>query len=150
MLGRLGRYLRAAGYDTAFARPGEPDARLLSRAIAEQRRFLTMDRKIMEHKVAADVATVLPMANLDELAAFMQREFDIDWLHAPFSRCLVDNALLLPATPEQGLTVPADAQRPEEPFLACPACGRVYWRGSHVKRMLANMGRWHSENPIGG
>jgi len=144
MLGRLCRYLRAAGYDTAFAQPGEPDARLLSRAIAEQRRFLTMDRKIMEHKVATDVATVLPMANLDELAAFMKREFDIDWLRAPFSRCLVDNALLLPATPQQIQTIPADAQRPGDSFLACPVCGRVYWRGSHVKRMLANMGRWQA------
>ncbi len=147
MLGRLCRYLRAAGYDTAFAQPGEPDARLLSRAIAEQRRFLTMDRKIMEHKAAADVATVLPMAGLDELAAFVKKAFGVDWLHVPFSRCLVDNALLLPATPEQMRTVPADARRPGETFLACPACGRVYWRGSHVKRMLANMARWQAGQP---
>lgn len=147
MLGRLCRYLRAAGYDTASAHPGEPDARLLSLAIAENRRFLTMDRKIMEHKAAREVATVLPMAGLDELAAFMKAEFGVDWLRAPFSRCLVDNASLVPAAPAQMQTVPADARRPGEPFLACPACGRVYWRGSHVKRMLANMERWRLGPP---
>jgi len=142
MLGRLCRYLRAAGYDTAAAQPGEPDARLLSRAIAENRRFLTMDRKIMEHKVAQEVATVLPMADLDALAAFMQREFGVDWLHAPFSRCLVDNAELVPASPEDASRAPPESRREGEELRVCPACRRVYWRGSHVRRMLGHMGRW--------
>lgn len=142
MLGRLCRYLRAAGYDTAAAHPGEPDARLLSRAIAEHRRLLTMDRKIMEHKVARDVATVLPMAELDALAALMGREFGVDWLHAPFSRCLVDNAELVPTAPEDASRAPPESRREGEELRVCPACRRVYWRGSHVKRMLANMGRW--------
>lgn len=142
MLGRLCRYLRAAGYDTASARPGEPDAHLLSRAISEQRRFLTMDRKIMEHKAAQEVATVLPMADLDALAGFMGREFGVDWLLAPFSRCLVDNAELVHATAEDASRAPPESRREGEELRVCPACRRVYWRGSHVKRMLANMGRW--------
>lgn len=144
MLGRLCRYLRAAGYDAAFARPGETDAHLLMRTVAEQRRLLTMDRKIMEHKAVEGVATVLPTTNLDGLAVFMAREFKVDWLRAPFTRCLVDNALLRQASEEEIARVPADARRPGESVLACPDCGRVYWHGSHVKRMLRQMRCWRS------
>lgn len=148
MLGRLCRYLRAAGYDTALACPGETDARLLIRATAEQRLLLTMDRKIMERKAAGGAATVLPMTDLDGLAAFMAREFGVDWLHAPFTRCLLDNALLRLASEEDAGRVPADARRPGERILICPDCGRVYWPGSHVKRMLGQLQRWRGRGRV--
>ena len=37
---------------------------------------------------------------------------------------------------------PQDALKPDEPLLHCPNCGRVYWRGSHYKRMQARLQRW--------
>ena len=39
--------------------------------------------------------------------------------------------------------MPASPQAKDGPFQACPACGRLYWPGSHVKRMkdrLAGLG----------
>ena len=37
---------------------------------------------------------------------------------------------------------PQDARRHDEPLCHCPACGRVYWRGSHYKRMSAKLNAW--------
>ncbi|MHB9117133.1 MAG: Mut7-C RNAse domain-containing protein [Burkholderiales bacterium] len=142
MLGRLCRYLRAAGYDAALARGGEPDARLLQQAIAEERIFLTCDQKILEHNAAREVAVVLPTGNLNQLAAFLKQHLGLDWLHAPFSRCLVDNRVLRPADRDGILRIPQDARRAGERFMACPACGRVYWRGSHLRRMMGYLQRW--------
>ena len=52
MLARLGRWLRAAGYDTAIAEGGMPDTALIARCVTEPRVLLTRDRHLAA--VAAD------------------------------------------------------------------------------------------------
>src|SRR5512146_2679608 len=139
MLGRLCRYLRAAGYDTLFANNGNPDRDLLQQCHDEGRYFLTQDQLVQEHKAARDIALILPQGDIDQLAAWLGARFRLDWLGQAFSRCLVDNTLLQPADPASLERVPADALRPGEPISLCPSCGRVYWRGSHYKRMHARL-----------
>ena len=46
MLLRLGRWLRAAGYDTVIAEGGMDDATLIARCAAENRVLLTRDREL--------------------------------------------------------------------------------------------------------
>ncbi len=94
MLGRFARYLRAAGHDTALASGGTADRDLLERAHREDRLFLTCDRRIAEHRRARGIALILPRGNLDEVACAVTRAVQLDWLHAPFTRCLVDNTPL--------------------------------------------------------
>lgn len=142
MLARLARYLRAAGLDTALADSSATDAQILREAIDEGRWLLTADRRIMEHKAANGRAIQLPFGSLDAQAAVLSEKFAIDWLGRAFTRCLVDNTPLSPATPEHALQVPADARHPREELRICPACGRVYWRGSHYKRMWKKLEGW--------
>jgi uncharacterized protein with PIN domain len=142
MLARLARFLRAAGYDTALAEDAMPDAHILRAAAHEGRWLLTVDRKIMEHKAAGGRTLLLPHGSLEDQAAVLNAAFDLDWLTHAFTRCLVDNTPLHPATEEQIRTVPPEARRPGEPVTACPRCGRVYWRGSHFKRMQARLHHW--------
>lgn len=142
MLARLARYLRAAGIDTTLADATAADAQILREAIAQQRWLLTADRKIMEHKAASGHVLLLPLGSLDAEAAALSARFGIDWLGNAFSRCLVDNAALQPATPELALRVPADARQPETELLACPECSRVYWRGSHYQRIRKKLESW--------
>lgn len=52
---------------------------------------------------------------------------------------MVDNAPLRAATAEEVARMPGDSQDRAGPFRACPACGRLYWPGSHVKRMAAKL-----------
>jgi uncharacterized protein len=144
MLGQLCRYLRAAGYDTLFANNGYPDRVLLQLCHDEGRFFLTQDQLIREHKAARNIALILPQGNTDELAAILRTQFQLDWLGKAFTRCLVDNSLLLAADAASAASVPPDAVRPNEPLTVCPACGRVYWRGSHYKRMRARLAKWQA------
>ena len=144
MLGRLRRYLRAAGYDTQFARNGASDAELLRQCQNEGRHFLTQDTLVREHKAARGIALILPHVPLDELAALLDTRFHLDWLSHAFTRCLVDNTLLVAADDAALARAPQDARRQDEPLCHCPACGRVYWRGSHYKRMRAKLCAWQA------
>ncbi len=144
MLGRLCRYLRAAGYDTLFANNGNPDRDLLQQCHDEGRFFLTQDQLVREHKAARDIALILPQGDIDQLAALLSAHFQLDWLSRAFTRCLQDNTLLLPADAASAASVPEDARRPGEPLSVCPTCGRVYWQGSHYKRMRARLAKWQA------
>ncbi|MBU1214200.1 MAG: Mut7-C RNAse domain-containing protein [Gammaproteobacteria bacterium] len=144
MLGRLCRYLRAAGYDALFARNGSSDAELLQQCKDEGRHFLTQDTLIREHKAARGIALILPRGNLDQLAAIVKEQFKLDWLNHAFTRCLVDNSTLMLADDTALARAPADALRPNEPLFCCPTCRRIYWRGSHYKRMHAKLVAWQT------
>jgi len=144
MLGHLCRYLRAAGYDTLLASNGTSDAELLRQCRTEGRYFLTQDALIREHKAASGVALILPHVPLDKLAALVGAHYQLEWMAHAFSRCLLDNAPLVAADATATARVPQDAKRPGEPLCHCPRCGRVYWRGSHYKRMKARLAAWQA------
>lgn len=135
MLARLGRWLRAAGYDVAIATCGEEDRRLLQQARLEQRRLLTRDRKLLEYRDADERVTLIAANQLAGQFAELSDSFSIDWLCRPFSRCLECNSELVPAPAEVMLRVPVEALREGEQLLYCPVCDQPYWYGSHVKRM---------------
>lgn len=142
MLARLARYLRAAGLDTTLAIESATDAQILREAIDQSRWLLTADRKITEHKAAKDHVIQLPFGSLDLQAAVLSGQFDIDWLSHSFTRCLMDNTLLQQATSEHALQVPDNVRQTGDELLVCPNCGRVYWRGSHYKRMRRKLAEW--------
>lgn len=141
MLGRLARYLRAAGHDTAEAAPGSADGALIAQARRERRRFLTCDARVGLHKAARGVAVVLPRGTQDELARALSAAVAVDWLYRPFTRCLVDNAPLAAVRPCDRGRIPADV--PLAAARTCPRCGRAYWAGSHHRRMLGRLRAWH-------
>jgi uncharacterized protein with PIN domain len=144
MLGHLCRYLRAAGYDTLLANNATSDAELLRQCHAQGRYFLTQDTLIREHKASNGVALILPHAHLDELAALVGTHYRLDWTARAFSRCLVDNTPLTEADDAATARAPLDVQRPDEQLRHCPLCGRVYWRGSHYRRMKARLAGWQA------
>lgn len=148
MLGRLCRYLRAAGYDALLAQGGASDAGLLRQCHAEGRHFLTQDQLVREHKAARGVALILPHGSLDHLAALLGERYHLDWLGCAFTRCLVDNTPLVAADAAALARAPQDALKPDETLYQCPACGRIYWHGSHYKRMRAKLSAWQDHHRI--
>jgi uncharacterized protein with PIN domain len=96
MLTGIGRWLRADGYDTAIARDGAQDEELLAQAGAGDRIVLTCDRDLAA-RCAPAALVLLATESPDEAALPLRERLAIDWLHAPFSRCLLDNAQLRPA-----------------------------------------------------
>jgi uncharacterized protein with PIN domain len=144
MLGRLCRYLRAAGYDALSANGGRSDGDLLRQCREEGRYFLTQDQLVQEQRAARGVALLLPQGNLDRLAAALGSHFKLDWLGHAFTRCLEDTTPLVVADVAASARAPADALRPDEVLYHCPACGRVYWHGSHYKRMRGRLEAWQA------
>lgn len=142
MLGRLARYLRAAGFDTRLAADGAKDAQILREAVVEDRWLVTRDRQILEHKAAIGRVVLLPPGDMDSHAAHLAQRFNLNWLQQPFSRCLVDNSPLDEANMEQLDRVPAESRPHVDSVKTCPCCGRVYWRGSHYRRMKDRLVSW--------
>jgi uncharacterized protein len=128
MLGSLGRWLRLLGYDTAIA-GSEPDWQIVRQARAEGRVILTRDRELARRR---GVHTLL--VSKDELdAQLVQTTRDLDLPQSrPGTRCLHCNAPLQPASHDDVADdVPPYVLQTQETFRRCPACQRVYWRGTH-------------------
>jgi len=142
MLARFARYLRAAGYDVALAANTAADRDILRQAAEEGRWLLTVDRKIQEHKAARGRLVLLPHATLDGQARELQEHFAMDWTGHAFSRCILDNSPLEALNAAEMGQVPEDVRCSGEPLMRCPDCGRVYWRGSHYRRMMGRLRRW--------
>jgi Uncharacterized conserved protein len=137
MLGRLARLLRAAGHDTVLAAGGTEDNRLLAQARGEGRVLLTRDRPLAA-KAAAD-GFLVTGETVEEQARSLTAAFRLDWLHAPFTRCLVDNTPVRPASAAEVAGLPLPVRDLGGPFTTCPACGRLYWPGGHVRRLALRL-----------
>jgi uncharacterized protein with PIN domain len=88
------------------------------------------------------VAFILPQGDLDHLALMLGTHYQLDWLGHSFTRCLEDNTPLLAADAAALQRIPEDARQPGESFSLCPVCARVYWQGSHYKRLRARLTQW--------
>ena len=147
MLAGLARWLRAAGHDAALGPPRTSDRALVELARAENRLLLTRDRTLPH--LAPDLVMLLPEP-LEAQAELLARRLGLNWREAPFTRCLVDNTPLAPASAQALATLPAQTTRLPGPFSTCPVCRRLYWPGSHVRRMAARLNGWAAIAPPTG
>lgn len=140
MLNRLGRWLRAAGYDTEIIEKPCLDSIILNKAIAENRLLITRDRHFLEFEHASHHVIHLKSNLLSDCIKELSTKVNINWLHSPFSRCLICNHLLSDTVPQQYLSqVPPSVAERNPPLRLCPSCNKVYWEGSHTKRMLRSL-----------
>ena len=147
MLHGLGRWLRAAGYNTVIAAGGIRDRELTARCANEDRVLLTRDRHLATVVAGTAPVVLLPGGGIDEAARALRIALDIDWQYAPFTRCIVDNRLLEMAPPDLALRVPERSRVAGGPLRVCRECGRLYWPGSHVRRMQRRLAAWQEETP---
>jgi uncharacterized protein with PIN domain len=143
MLVRLGRWLRAAGYDTAIAEGPAPDRDLIERAVVERRLLITRDRKLTEFREAPKLVIFLEANGVAACAREVTTRLGIDWLRDPFSRCLDCNAPLASASVEQHGRIPERARGLADAATWCAACDKLYWPGSHVRRMRNRLEDWN-------
>jgi uncharacterized protein with PIN domain len=133
-LGRLAAYLRLMGFDTLY-RNDYRDRELAHLASAEERILLTRDRELLKRSAVTRGYWVRSTIPRGQLAEVLER-FDLAKAIAPFTRCLACNGSLQPAAKEAVLDlVPPRAREAHDRFLRCPDCSRVYWEGSHYRRM---------------
>lgn len=135
MLGTLARRMRSLGFD-AECHHDTSDSFLLRRSGAERRILLTQDRALSE--LGGPNAYFVNGKILgDQLKEVMDR-FGLQIAkEALFTRCSICNALLEPVPKgEVADEVPPRAYAQLEEFYRCPACEKVYWKGSHYDQML--------------
>lgn len=133
-LGRLARYLRLLGFDVAH-RPQADDTDLANESAAEDRVLLTRDLDLLKRRV---VRRGYRVRNTDPLRQAIEvvRHFGLAGLLSPFTRCLACGEALVPATTEEVAgRVPEGVTSRHAGFHRCSGCGRVYWPGSHHRRL---------------
>jgi len=132
MLGRLARWLRLLGYDTAYENDAT-DHELAHRARAEGRMLLTRDRQLADRR---GLETLFIHAQELELQVQEVRDALGPPVDPSLSRCSVCNVVLEDVAAENVVDrVPRYVLRTQTEFRRCPHCGRVYWSGSHVDTM---------------
>lgn len=133
-LGRLARYLRMLGFDSAWQR-GWDDSQIIDRALDEGRIILTRDVGILKQKRVSHaywLRSMRPERQLAEVVAALSLQTQL----RPFTRCMECNGSLRPVAREElAGRIDADIRERFQRFWECPACGRVYWQGSHWRRM---------------
>ncbi len=133
-LGRLAAYLRVLGFNTLYRNDFRDED--LVRLSGEQRILLTRDRGLLKRLTvtrAYYVRTTAPRVQLLEVV----QHFGLIPSIVPFRRCVHCNTLLRPAQKESvSDRLLPETKRHYDEFYICPACNRIYWKGSHYRRML--------------
>ncbi len=137
-LGRLAYYLRMFGFDTLY-RPDFHDEELTVLSNGEQRTLLSRDRKLIEEGGVARGYRVRQTDPKLQVIEVLER-FDLFSSVRPLQRCLRCNTFLVPVAKDLVLDrLPPMIRERYHEFQTCPACNRVYWKGSHFQRMVEFM-----------
>ena len=140
MLGKLARWLRILGYDTVYDPFGEDDT-LLRQAGAEGRVLLTRDRPL-EKRAPEGCCILIAHDGLDDQIAQLVQTVGLDLDRKTFTRCLICNDPIVEiGRAEVQSRVPPYVFRNRTRFYRCPACDRIYWRGTHLDRMAERLAR---------
>jgi len=135
-LGALARLLRMAGYDTLYDNHYHDDE-VEDLAASDDRIVLTRDRELLKRRAIVHGCYIHALDPPEQLRELFGR-LDLGAGARPFSLCLhcnvplreVDKASVLERLPESVRTL-------HDTFTTCDNCQRVYWTGSHYKRMAA-------------
>ncbi len=144
-VGKLAKWLRIMGYDTLFFN-GSDDSHLVAIAQAEGRVILTRDTQIMKRRVitSGQLKAVLIQSDEPELQMHQVVDtLDLDCRLGPFSICLECNQPLVERSKGQVKDlVPPYVFKTQSQFMQCPACHRIYWRGTHWQAMTKRLNRF--------
>jgi len=135
--GRLARWLRALGHDATYERRLE-DAELVRRALAEDRVLVTRDRDLTQRRVIQSGRLRAILLRDDDLQSQLRQVVAELGLRceASFTRCLECNLPLEERQPVQvAALVPPYVRATQTRYSQCPGCSRVYWAGTHWRRM---------------
>jgi uncharacterized protein with PIN domain/sulfur carrier protein ThiS len=134
-LGKLARYLRILGFDTAYQNDYD-DEELAEISHSQNRILLTRDRRLLMRNLVQHGYCVRALEPRQQVLEVIQR-FKLKDDVIPFQRCPHCNTLLESVSKAEVLErLEPLTRRHFEEFHICPNCRQVYWKGSHYERML--------------
>ncbi len=137
MLGRLAKWLRLAGFNVLYSNTFSDDE-LVRISNSEGRILLSRDTRLLVRK-AVHSFIFLETQDLREQIRQVLRILNISRL-SPLTRCLSCNESLQDAPRENvRRIVPDYVYRTQTYFKSCPACGKVFWAGTHRASVIRTL-----------
>lgn len=135
MLGKLARWMRTLGFDVEYEKDID-DAALVKRAVREGRIILTRDTLLIRRRRIKGWYVFIESDSIGEQLRQISAIYGTGFERF-LTRCLRCNSLLEDA-PRSGIEdkVPPYVYNTQEKFMRCPHCARIYWAGTHRKKML--------------
>ena len=134
MLGRLAKWMRLLGFDVLYDR-AISDNEIIRISLEQARVILTRDTGLVARPLASNHVFI----NNDNVRQQLQQvltTFHITSMPGPLTRCSVCNTLLLPVAKQDVRDlVPLYVYEKNNTFLRCESCRKIYWQGTHVKKM---------------
>ena len=141
-VGKLAKWLRIVGYDTLFFN-GKNDSRMVATALAQGRVILTRDTQIMKRRVITSGQLKAILIQSDEPERQLHQVIDalnLDCQFKSFTLCLECNQPLLERSKQQVKDlVPTYVFQTQSQYMECPACRRIYWKGTHWQAMTEKL-----------
>jgi uncharacterized protein with PIN domain len=146
--GKLVKWLRMLGYDTVFFEGGD-DAEMVSAALSQNRIIVTRDTGVVKRRLITSgrVRAVLLTSEIPQVQiGQVMRTLDIGGCIAPFTRCMECNGLLEEREKEEiRERIPPYVYKIQDKYMECPACRRIYWKGTHWQAMMDKIGSFKIE-----
>ena len=135
MVGTLAKWLRAFGFDVVY-HPFAEDRELTHAARLRGAVLLTRDTGLRH--VEGVRVLFIGSGHVQKQLQQVVAEAPLDLaLAQPLTRCTACNGELRTASRAQVWErIPPFIYLTRERYAACPECGRVYWSGTHVARLL--------------
>jgi uncharacterized protein with PIN domain len=148
MLGSIARKLRIFGFDTLYNAQINDDE-ILKIGMEQDRVILTADKELFKRIIKIGARGVLVSGGASELEDLVQilrnsgiKSVGMDGIG---SRCSVCNGSLEERTSDhmkkndddnnENITLPDRVIACHNQFFQCTVCSKVYWEGSHLKRI---------------
>lgn len=134
-LGRLARYLRILGFDTLYKNDFS-DEEIINISNEQNRVVLTRDIGILKNG-KVEKGYFVRNTKLSEQVEEVLARFDLFSLIKPFDRCPLCNGKLSYVDKESILDrLPPKTRRAFSEFKMCENCGKIYWKGTHYKKII--------------
>jgi hypothetical protein len=133
-LGRLARWLRIVGFDTVYYnRDGR--GTLIIEALRDDRIIITRTKEKIDDLQKKTIIVTSEDVKYQLNEVIEKARLKIEDMNM-FSRCTLCNELLVAAKKEEiKALVPEGVYGQQAEFKKCPACGKVYWQGSHLEKV---------------
>ncbi len=130
-LGRLAKWLRILGYDTAYFNQDNLSS-LIIQALSSQRIILTRNQRLAKQYSEIKIM-VIQKEKIKEQIAEVVKELKIyPGQSQMFTRCIICNEALIEIEKEKAKNrVPEYVFKTQENFITCLKCNRIYWQGTH-------------------
>lgn len=135
-LGKLVKWLRLLGYDTVYHR-GNVDSSFIKRACQEGRIGLTRCSKSRGRPYPVKLIFLKSEKVGDQIEELKENvSLEVERVNL-FCRCAVCNGELREVEKDEiSGSVPHHVLLSHHHFKACLRCGRIYWPGTHQKKII--------------